>query len=389
LNELISGVKRSFGELFGGDPEVAVRAPGRVNLIGEHTDYNDGFVMPVAIDRFIAMAASKSEGEEVELHSLDYAASVRFPLSHIEYDHQHLWSNYFKGVAYLLRQEGYEIGGCRVVLKGDIPQGAGLSSSAALEVASALTLKSLFALPLADKQLIRLCQRAENEFVGVRCGIMDQFVSCLARLGSALFLDCRELSYGHIPFSDEFRVMVCNTMVRRELASSQYNIRRGECEEGVRILAQKLPGIKALRDVSLDEFLQHRHLLPPLVSKRCRHVIKENQRVLEGTEMLKRGDMHGFGRLMHLSHYSLKEDYEVSCPELDCMVELAESTEGVVGARMTGAGFGGCTVNIVHRDKAEEAQKSISSRYNKEMGVEPEIYLTSPAEGALEGVFCR
>ncbi len=389
MNKLISGVKRGFRELFGCDPAVVVRAPGRVNLIGEHTDYNDGFVMPVAIDRFIAMAASKSEGEEVELHSLDYASSVRFPLSHIEYDRQHLWSNYFKGVAYLLRREGYKIGGCRVLFKGDIPQGAGLSSSAALEVASALTLKSLFALHFPDKKMIKLCQRAENEFVGVRCGIMDQFVSCLARQGSALFLDCRELSYGHIPFSDEFRVMVCNTMVQRELASSQYNIRRGECEEGVRLLAQKLPGIKALRDVSLDEFLQHQHLLPQVVAKRCRHVIKENQRVLEGTEMLKRGDMHGFGRLMHLSHYSLKEDYEVSCPELDFMVELAESTEGVVGARMTGAGFGGCTVNIVRRDKAEAAQRSISSHYKKEMGVAPEIYLTSPAEGALEGVFYR
>ncbi len=387
MNKLISEVKKSFGELLGCDPEVAVRAPGRVNLIGEHTDYNDGFVMPVAIDRFIAMAASKSEGEEVELHSLDYTSSVRFPISHIEYDHQNLWSNYFKGVAYLLRQDGYKIGGCRVVLKGDIPQGAGLSSSAALEVASALTLKSLFALPLPDKKMIKLCQKAENEFVGVRCGIMDQFVSCLARQGSALFLDCRELSYGHIPFSDEFRVMICNTMVRRELASSQYNIRRGECEEGVRLLAQKLPGIKALRDVSLDEFLQHQHLLPQVVAKRCRHVIKENKRVLEGTEMLKKGDMHGFGRLMHLSHYSLKEDYEVSCPELNCMVELAESTKGVVGARMTGAGFGGCTVNIVHRDRAEAAQRSISSRYKKEMGVAPEIYLSTPAEGALKGVF--
>jgi len=386
LSNLISGVKKSFGELFGCDPEVVVRAPGRVNLIGEHTDYNEGFVMPVAIDRFIAMAASKSEGEEVELHSLDYASSVRFPLSHIEYDHQNQWSNYFKGVAYLLRQEGYKMGGCRVVLKGDIPQGAGLSSSAALEVASALTLKSLFDLPLPDKELIRLCQRAENEFVGVRCGIMDQFVSCLARQGSALFLDCRELSYRHIPFSDEFRVMICNTMVRRELASSQYNIRRGECEEGVHLLSKKLPGIKALRDVSLEDFLQHRHLLPPVVAKRCRHVIKENQRVLEGMEMLKKGDMLTFGRLMHLSHNSLKEDYEVSCAELDCMVELAESTEGVVGARMTGAGFGGCTVNIVQRDKAEEAQRSISSRYKKEMEVEPEIYLTSPAEGALEGL---
>lgn len=387
MSNLISGVKKSFGELFSCDPAVVVRAPGRVNLIGEHTDYNDGFVIPVAIDRFIAMAASKSEGEEVELHSLDYTSSVRFPLSHIEYDHQNQWSNYFKGVAYLLRQEGYKVGGCRVVLKGDIPQGAGLSSSAALEVASALTLKSLFALPLADKELIRLCQRAENEFVGVRCGIMDQFVSCLARQGSALFLDCRELSYRNIPFSDEFRVMICNTMVRRELASSQYNIRRGECEEGVRILAQKLPGIKALRDVSLDDFLQHRHLLPLVVAKRCRHVIRENQRVLEGTEMLKKGDMLAFGRLMHLSHYSLKEDYEVSCAELDCMVELAESTEGVVGARMTGAGFGGCTVNIVQRDKAEEAQRSIFSRYKKKMEVEPEIYLSSPAEGALEGLF--
>ena len=385
MSRRVMGIKGRFKELFGGDPEVVVRAPGRVNLIGEHTDYNEGFVMPVAIDRFIVMAANRSEGEQVELHSLDYNSSIRFPLSHLEYDPENHWSNYFKGVAYLLRQEGYKLGGCRVALQGDIPLGAGLSSSAALEVASALTLKSLFALPLPYSELIRLCQRAENEFVGVRCGIMDQFVSCLARMGSALFLDCRELRYRHIPFSDKFRVLIGNTMVRRELASSEYNIRRGECEDGVRLLAQKLPAIRALRDVSLNDFLQQQHLLPPVVAKRCLHVIKENQRVLEGAEMLNRGDMLAFGRLMHLSHYSLKEDYEVSCPELDCMVEIAENTEGVIGARMTGAGFGGCTVNVVRRDRAEEAKRSIASRYNEEMGVEPEIYLSSPAEGALEG----
>jgi len=387
LSGLVLGVKGSFKELFSYDPEVVVKAPGRVNLIGEHTDYNDGFVMPLAIDRFIVMAASKGESEEVELHSLDYDSTVHFTLSHIEYSHENHWSNYFKGVAFLLRQEGYKLGGCRVAFTGNVPIGAGLSSSAALEVASALTLKKLFALPLPDRELIKLCQRAENEFVGVRCGIMDQFVSCLARKGCALFLDCRELSYRHIPFSDEFRVLICNTMVRRELASSQYNIRRRECEEGVRILAQKLPKIKALRDVSLDDFLQYQHLLPPVVAKRCGHVIRENQRVLEGAEMLKKGDMPAFGRLMHLSHDSLKEDYEVSCQELDCMVEIAESTEGVVGARMTGAGFGGCTVNIVRRDEAEKKKRSIASRYKEEMGVVPEIYLSSPAEGALDGLF--
>ena len=384
MNGLVLEVKGSFRELFGCDPEVVVRAPGRVNLIGEHTDYNEGFVMPVAIDRFIAMAASRSEGDEVELYSIDYASYVRFPISRIEYDPENHWSNYFKGVVYHLRQQGYKLGGCRVVFQGDIPQGAGLGSSAALEVASALTLKSLFALSIPERELIRLCQRAENEFVGVRCGIMDQFVSCLARKGRALFLDCRELSYRHLPFLGEFLVLICNTMVRRELASSQYNIRRGECEAGVRILAQKLPGIIALRDVTLNDFFQHRHLLPRVVAKRCLHVIKENQRVLEGAEALKKGDMLAFGRLMHLSHYSLKEDYEVSCPELDCMVEIAESTEGVVGARMTGAGFGGCTVNIVRRDKAVLARRSISLRYKREMGVKPEIYLSSPAGGALE-----
>jgi len=263
--------------------------------------------------------------------------------------------------------------------------GAGLSSSAAFEVAAAYTLSLLNAIPFDPVQMALLCQRAENRFVGVQCGIMDQFISALGEEDHALWIDCRDLSYRHVPLDRErASVVVCNSGVQRGLVDSEYNTRRRQCEEGVQRLSQVLPGIKALRDVSVDTFEAHRELLPEVVRKRCRHVVAENQRVLSAVHALENGDLEEFGHLMDASHRSLKDDYEVSRYELDLLVEIAHATEGVLGARLTGAGFGGCTVNLVERDAVEAFGRKITEAYQKKTGILLETYVCSIAPGVGE-----
>lgn len=374
---------KGFKESFGFEPELISRAPGRVNLIGEHTDYNDGFVLPIALEMSIHIAASGRSDRKVVLRSLDLDQTVEFDLDRIERDEEHPWSNYPRGVAYVLQEEGYKLRGMNGVISGDVPQGAGLSSSAAFELSSAMAFLALSDLQIPLPTLARLCQRAENQFIGVNCGIMDQFISAAGRKGHALFLDCRSLDYQLIPLNlNGYKIAICNTMVKRELASSEYNVRRSECEEGVKMMRRRYPNIKALRDLTSEMFERYADELPLLIRRRCGYVIRENERVLSSVEALKAGDLARFGKLMNLSHDGLKEEYEVSCFELDTMVELARSVDGVLGARMTGAGFGGCTVNLVSQNSLESFISRVKEGYKEKTGISPEIYISDPADGA-------
>lgn len=360
---------------------MVVSAPGRVNLIGEHTDYNEGFVLPAAIDRRIVIAAGARSDDLMVLHALDFNESVSLPLSRLAFRQDQFWSNYPQGVAHFLQQHRFQLSGMNACIRGDIPRASGLSSSAAFEIASACTFKALNQLSIDDLSIIRLCQKAENEFVGVACGIMDQFISCLGKKDNALFLDCRTLDHRMVPFPKGTKLIVCDTGVKRELAKSEYNRRRAECNEGVAKLSTVLPGIRALRDVSLDDFHRYQHLLQPVVQKRCRHVIFENERVLESIAALQENDVKRFGQLMYESHRSLKEDYEVSCLELDAVVEIAQQVEGVFGARMTGAGFGGCAICLVDNGRATELIARLESEYPKRTRIEPKIYACSIEDG--------
>jgi galactokinase len=373
-----------FAQTFTGSPEVNVTAPGRVNLIGEHTDYNEGFVLPMAVNRGISIAGRKRKDSKILLYSADYQESEEFPLDSIRPDLSRSWANYFKGVALMLRKNGLVLCGCEAVIKGDLPRGAGLSSSAALEVAAAVFFQKLFNLGLEDLDLVRLAQQAENEFVGVQCGIMDQFASYMGGKDHALFLDCRNLEHDWVPLGTEVKVVVFNTGVKRELASSDYNERRRQCQEGVRQFVGFLPHVKSLRDVSLCDFEKYQGRLDSVTMKRCRHVISENQRVLDAVEALKAKNFERIKILFRESHESLRDDYEVSCHELDTLVELGQEHPLQKGSRMTGGGFGGCTVHLVPADDrvVENFISFVAEGYEKSIGRKPESYIFTPSAGA-------
>jgi len=376
-------LRKSFQELYGTLPRI-FRAPGRVNLIGEHTDYNDGFVMPVAIDLSTWIGISVRPDSIIRTHSFNFKETVEIDLNSVPAHPKKHWSDYVHGVAVVLLQSGYHLKGADLLIKGEVPIGSGLSSSAAIEVATALALLANSGHEVERVHLAKLCQRAENEFVGMRCGIMDQFISCCAKEDRALILDCRSLSYNLLPMQSEIRLVICNTMVNHELASGEYNKRRAECEEAVHRLQKVLPGIRALRDLSLQDLETHRGLLPDVTYKRALHVVTENQRVLDAAEALERKDPKTFGRLMYNSHQSLKENYEVSCRELDILVELAREVDGVFGSRMTGGGFGGCTITLLEASQIVEFQEAIAPRYQRATGLHPEIYACTAATGAEE-----
>lgn len=365
--------RRAFREEQSG-VKVA-KAPGRVNLIGEHTDYNDGFVLPVPIDRHVWIAAKKTEGDVLSLFAADFGERASSKLNEIEFDPERLWANYVMGVADVLMRKGHVLRGANLAISGDVPIGAGLSSSAAIEVASIRAFTRLFDLEINAVEMAYIGKSVENDFVGVQSGIMDQFVGSLGRKNHALFIDCRTNEFRHIPLDPDYSIVIANTMVKRELASSAYNERRTQCEEGVRILGESLGGIDALRDVSPRDFEEHRDALPDVIAKRCRHVVYENARVIEAVEALEDRDIGRFGELMYESHRSLRDDYEVSCKELDVLVEMARDLPGTVGARMTGAGFGGCTVNIVERENTRDFIAEIQKGYLDETGLSPEVYM--------------
>jgi galactokinase len=370
-----------FRALFGAIAQI-FRAPGRVNLIGEHTDYNEGYVMPMAIGFYTWIAAAKRDDRQLEVYSEHFDEKISLSLDALAGPPRKHWSDFIRGVAAVLQQAGYHLSGANLVIHGEIPLGAGLSSSASLEVSTAFALISLAGLAVPRVDLAKFCQSAEHKYVGTRCGIMDQFVASFGAAGHALMLDCRSLEYQLLAIPENFRVVVCNSMVRHELASGEYNARRADCEAGVKILQSPLPDVRSLRDVTLADLEKYKHSLPAAVYRRCRHVITENQRVLAAVNALQSQDADRFGHLLQRSHASLRDDFEVSCRELDLLVALASTRPGVYGARMTGGGFGGCTVNLVHSDYAVAFQSDIARMYAEAMGVTPEIYVCEPAQGA-------
>lgn len=369
--------------LINNSPRV-FRAPGRVNLIGEHTDYNDGFVMPAAIDLSVFARVWPREDRKLEIRSENFDDTIEFDLDEENPAPRKHWSDYAVGVAVMLERAGHRLRGAHLQLRGEVPVGSGLSSSAAVEVATACALTANSDLSIDNRELALLCQKAENEFVGARVGIMDQFTSLFGQAQRALLLDCRSLDFKLLPLPDTVKLVICNTMVKHELASSAYNERRAQCEAGVRHLAQFLPNVTALRDVTIEQLQQFGRDLPEVVYRRCRHVITENARVLAAAEALDQDDLRRFGELMAESHRSLRDDYEVSSSELDLMVDLAREVEGVFGARMTGGGFGGSTVNLVDVDRVEEFKRSVSKGYQQVIALKPEIYVCEPANGAEE-----
>jgi galactokinase len=381
-SESASGVLTAcFREMFGANPRI-FRAPGRVNVIGEHTDYNDGFVMPAAIEFYTWVAAARREDRVLQAFSGHFDEKISLSLDALAGPPRRHWSDFIRGVAATLQHAGYNLAGADLVIHGEVPLGAGLSSSASLEVAVALALVSVSGIDVPRLDLAKLCQKAEHEYVGTRCGIMDQFIAVFGSAGYALMLDCRSLEYQLLPVPRDFRLVVCNSMVRHELALGEYNRRRADCEEGVKLLQSHLPGIRALRDVSVSDLEAWKRVLPAPVYRRCRHVVTENQRVLAAAKALQSGDADGFGHLMYRSHASLRDDYQVSCKELDLLVDLASSSPGVYGARMTGGGFGGCTVNLLKVEASESFKKHISQAYRDLTGIAPEIYVCEAAQGA-------
>ncbi len=376
LGELWKAANKAFRDLYRQEPAFLVAAPGRVNLIGEHTDYNEGFVLPAAIDQHVVMAVGPRDDRRVRLCALDFDQSTTFPLDDIEPVKKQTWSNYQRGVAWALQEEGYTLQGVDAVITSDIPIGSGLSSSAAVEVAMAYAFQRVGSLELDGVKRALLCQKAENAFVGMRCGIMDQYIISLGERDHALLIDCRSLDYSPVPVPTGYSIVVCDTKKRRGLVDSEYNARRQECERGAEIL-----GVPALRDLTPRELEANEEKLDPVTLKRCRHVVTENARVLDAVEALEGGDVAAFGQLMKASHVSLRDDYEVSCEELDIMVEAAWEQEGVAGARMTGAGFGGCTVNLVRSEMAETFSRRVADAYRQATGIAPDIYICRAEEG--------
>ena len=376
-----AALEQQFQNRFGVRPQI-FRAPGRVNLIGEHTDYNDGFVMPVAIDFSTWVAVSEREDRALHIYSEQFDQGIELPLDGLAGPPRKHWSDFVRGVAAVLEARGVRLSGANLVVNGQVPMGAGLSSSASLEVASAIALLSISHANLPSLDLVKICQRAEHEYVGTRCGIMDQFIAVFGRSAHALKLDCRSLDYEVLPIPTGVRLVICNSMVKHELAAGEYNRRRADCEAGVRILQQYLPKVRALRDVGIAELEKYRQQLPDVVYRRCRHVVSEDDRVLTAANALSAGDLPRFGQLMYQSHRSLRDDYEVSCRELDLLVEIASECEGVYGSRMTGGGFGGCTVALIHAEAAQSFQARIAEAYKKETGTIPDVYVCSATEGA-------
>jgi galactokinase len=391
-------LRAHFRETFGAEPEFVARAPGRINLIGEHTDYNGGFVLPAAIDRTVLVAAlAAPQSRQVDVASLNYGNRAAFNLDDISpaEDEDRRWSNYVRAVAWALDETGAvdlrEMPGAMLAVEGNVPLGAGLSSSAAIEVASGLAFLRLAGTQLDPPALALACQHAENGFIGVLSGIMDQFISALGQPDSALLIDTRSLDYESIPLGLEelgYRIVAVDSDAPRTLAATAYNRRRAECEEAVRLLAPAL-GLREnaqLRDVTPEQFETHAHLLPDPLLRRARHVITEDGRTLRASDLMREGlgkgdNLSRFGALLYASHISLRDDYEVTSPELDLLVELASGVDGVAGARMTGAGFGGCTVNIVAESALPHFEQSVVEEYRQRTGRDPRLYVCRAVGG--------
>jgi galactokinase len=382
--ERVDALVAVFEREFGRRPEGIAEAPGRVNLIGEHVDYNDGLVLPFAIDRSVLCAWARRDDHAVHAYSAEFRQHSRFDLPNVTRATSDAWPNYVRGVSDALARMQLRIGGLDLAIAGDVPQGAGLSSSAALEVAVAGAFRAAFDLQIDDVALAQLCQRAENEFVGVQCGIMDQFASAFSRRDHALLIDCRSLAHEAVPLrlaAAGLAIVIANSAVRRELIASAFNDRRGECENAVADLRLRLgrPDLASLRDVSPADL--ERTEVDSIPMKRARHVVTEIARVAAAVDALKRDDFEGASRLMAESHVSLRDDYEVSSRELDLLVGLATAHDYILGARLTGAGFGGCTVNLVRADAVEAFARDVIAPYRDRTGLPAVIYVTTPQDG--------
>lgn len=368
--------------MYGREPGGVSRAPGRVNLIGEHTDYNDGLVLPAALDEATWTAAAARDDRRVRVQAANPGESVEFELDAPGAPRQGHWSDYVRGIAAAIEADGYRLRGADLRVSGTVPEGAGLSSSAALTMSVGVALLATAGLTWDGVRLALAGQRAEREYAGTQCGVMDPFVSVHARAGTALLLDCRSLAFRHLPIPGELRLAICDSGVRHQLAGGEYNRRRAECEEGVERLRARWPEIRALRDVTLERWAEGAEALPATIRRRCRHVVGENGRVEAFAVALERGDRTGMGKLMEASHRSLRDDYEVSCEELDLLVELAGMAPGTVGARMTGGGFGGSTVNLVEAGSVEAFREAMSDGYRRGTGRDLRVWVTTAGEGA-------
>ena len=366
-------IQKAFIERFNTKPFI-VRSPGRVNLIGEHTDYNEGFVLPAAIDKETFVAISLRSDNEIHLHSYDFNDDHKSNINNLEKSGKG-WPDYILGVADQLIKAGNTLRGFNLVFGGNIPMGAGLSSSAALECATAFALNELNKLNVDKVQLVKFAQAAENKFVGVNCGIMDQFISMFGKKNQVFKLDCRDLSYEYFPFDfPGVKIVLLDTQVKHSLGSSEYNTRRQQCEKGVSILRKHDPSINSLRDVTIDFLRKHQNEMDPVVYKRCEYVVEENDRLISGCVSLRKGDLATFGQKMFGSHDGLSKKYEVSCKELDFLAEFARKQEGVLGSRMMGGGFGGCTINIVKDEFINTFIENAANEYKKVLGLELKAY---------------
>lgn len=380
MQALIHNVTRSFSSIFGYAPTHFFQAPGRVNLIGEHTDYNDGFVLPCAINYQMVVAAAKREDNTIRVIAVDYQNEVdEFSLDNtIEFLPNKMWANYVRGVIHFLQKDNYAFHGMDIAISGNVPQGAGLSSSAALEVAIGQTVKTLYQLPISQKEIALNGQKAENQFVGCNCGIMDQLISACGEENHALLIDCRSLETSAVTMPENMVVMIINTNKKRGLVDSEYNTRRQQCEEAAHIL-----NVTALRDATLDDLVAKKALMSEVVYRRARHVITENNRTLEAAEALRHGDLTTLSQLMMQSHHSMRDDFEITVKEVDSLVEIVKSVIGDRGGvRMTGGGFGGCVVALVTPDLVDKVVDSVKAQYEAKTGLKETIYVCSASQGA-------
>lgn len=373
---LAESVQAAFRDHYGAEPDILVRAPGRVNIIGEHVDYNGGFVLPMAIERAMWMAVRYRPDNEVHLFSCDFGQTARFDLSSFEYQNPH-WCEYIKGVANALQKRGHTLQGWDGAMLGNVPRGSGLSSSAALELAAAKAFCEVSNIPWDPVEMAVVGQEAENNWVGVNCGIMDQMISACGQEGHAYLLDCRSLEGEHVPLPTGVKIVILDTATRRGLVDSAYNERRQQCEEAAQFF-----GVELLRDVTPETFFEREADLPELTRKRARHVITEDVRTLAAADAMRMNDSETLGRLMWESHVSLRDDFEVSNDALNTLVNLAMAHEGCLGARMTGAGFGGCAVALVREDAAEAFEREVAEAYQKATDLEPAVYVTGATDGA-------
>lgn len=378
---LVDRARASFESQFGQAPARTFQAPGRVNLIGEHTDYNDGFVLPCAITYGTVIAARSRQDKVLNVFAADYGALDAFSLTDpIRHNKETLWTNYIRGVVREFQAAGHEIEGADLVVAGDVPQGAGLSSSASLEVALGTALKGLNALETTPTEIAKLGQAAENNFVGTNCGIMDQLISAKGRVDHALLIDCRTLETRPVTLPEGQSIVIINSNVKRGLVESEYNDRRKQCEEAARLL-----GVKALRDIGEESFKANEDKLPDLIARRARHVVTENARTLAAAKAMEEDNINTLGKLMAASHISMRDDFEITVPPIDLIVDLVnELGEGLCGVRMTGGGFGGCVVALMSSDLIEPLQGILDSHYEKETGLKASIYTSLPARGAGE-----